>query len=183
MKTFCPKTIGEIKTVSPDEILTYYVGEEEGMAKMYAAILEMQGVMGVTIKVYDRPELDDLAYKICCMQYGAFDEEPPNKKAFMKTRAEKWRTYMHRVRSFCKMAESIEKSTGRTADLYRKGDGTLTLLVDTNYDGPYAPKETLSAIETVRKIVAKRKGFYTWKHPASVCCYVSDVQQEGGVSA
>lgn len=182
MKTFCPKTIGEIKTVSPDEILTYYVGEEEAMTKMYAAILDVQGMMGVTVKVYDRPELDDLAYKICCMQYSA-SEEPPNRKNFMKARAERWRAYMNRVRSFCKMAETIEKSTGRTVDLYRKGDGTLTLLVDTNYDGPYAPAETLFAIETVRKIVAKRKGFHTWKHPASVCCYVSDVQQEGGVSA
>lgn len=182
MKTFCPKTIGEIKTVSQDEILTYYVGEEEAMTKMYAAILDVQGMMGVTVKVYDRPELDDLAYKICCMQYSA-GEEPPNRKNFMKARAERWRTYMNRVRSFCKMAETIEKSTGRTVDLYRKGDGTLTLLVDTNYDGPYAPAETLFAIETVRKIVAKRKGFHTWKHPASVCCYVSDVQQKGGVSA
>lgn len=182
MKTFCPKTIGEIKTVSPDEILTYYVGEEEAMTKMYAAILDVQGMMGVTVKVYDRPELDDLAYKICCMQYSA-GEEPPNRKNFMKARAERWRAYMNRVRSFCKMAETIEKSTGRTVDLYRKGDGTLTLLVDTNYDGPYAPAETLFAIETVRKIVSKRKGFHTWKHPASVCCYVSDVQQEGGVSA
>ena len=182
MKNFYASTIGEI-SVHPTDKMSFYIGEDDLMVKMYADLLCAHGPLNdVSIKVYDRPELDDLAYKICCMQYSA-GEELPNRKNFMKARAERWRAYMNRVRSFCKMAETIEKSTERTVDLYRKGDGTLTLLVDTNYDGPYAPAETLFAIETVRKIVAKRKGFHTWKHHASVCCYVSDVQQEGGVSA
>ncbi len=183
MKNFYASTIGEI-SVHPADKMSFYIGEDDLMVKMYADLLCAHGPLSdVSIKVYDRPELDNLAYKVRCMQYNEARLENPDKKDFLRKRKSAYNAYVARVSKMTKLAERIEKSTGRTVDLYRKGDGTLTLLVDTNYDGPYAPAETLFAIETVRKIVAKRKGFHTWKHPASVCCYVSDVQQEGGVSA
>ncbi len=113
MKNFYASTIGEI-SVHPTDKMSFYIGEDDLMVKMYADLLCAHGPLNdVSIKVYDRPELDDLAYKICCMQYSA-GEELPNRKNFMKARAERWRAYMNRVRSFCKMAETIEKSTERT---------------------------------------------------------------------
>ena len=80
MKNFYASTIGEI-SVHPTDKMSFYIGEDDLMVKMYADLLCAHSPLNdVSIKVYDRPELDDLAYKICCMQYSAGEELPNRKK-------------------------------------------------------------------------------------------------------
>ena len=181
MKNFYASTIGEI-SVHPADKMSFYIGEDDLMVKMYADPLCAHGPLSdVSIKVYDRPELDNLAYKVRCMQYNEARLENPDKKDFLRKRKSAYNAYVARVSKMTKLAERIEGDTGRQTDLYRKGDGTLTLLVDTNYDGPYPPKETYEAIAKVSRIAGNKKHLKMWTHPMKVCCYISD--HEGGENA
>lgn len=99
MKNFYASTIGEI-SVHPTDKMSFYIGEDDLMVKMYADLLCAHGPLTTCLLRYMTvPELDDLANKICCMQYSA-GEELPNRKNFMKARAERWRAYMNQSTFF-----------------------------------------------------------------------------------
>lgn len=72
------------------------------------------------------------------------------------------------------MAARLEEKTKRKATIKRMSDGSQTIFLDTNYEGPYAPKSTWDAIEIARAVVKRsRTPFQITVHPSAVGCRIS----------
>lgn len=156
------KEIGMVENSALYQKLPFYEGEEE-------KLLTFCGAEGYAITVYNREELDELAYKV----HASNNLSALTRKEFFELRANDRKAHVRLVKKFERLAEKLGNATGRRTTLYDLADGKITLVLDTNYEGMYAPKETWDVIETARKIVNRAKGFKLGQHSAHVCCYIT----------
>lgn len=72
------------------------------------------------------------------------------------------------------MAVRLEKATGRKTEIKSLNDGSKIIFLDTNYEGPYAPKSTWDAIKIARAVVRRsHTPFQITVHPSAVGCRIS----------
>ena len=115
------KEIGMVENSALYQKLPFYEGEEE-------KLLTFCGAEGYAITVYNREELDELAYKV----HASNNLSALTRKEFFELRANDRKAHVRLVKKFERLAEKLGNATGRRTTLYDLADGKITLVLRGN---------------------------------------------------
>ena len=156
------REIGFVYNKAKEQRIPYFIGEEE-------KILSFAGNPDLEVRIFADEELDELAYAV---SVNSDIQVVGDKELFFATRKADRKEHANLLKKFGALAKKIREKTNRETRIFDAADGKITLVVDTNYDGMYPPKETFDALKKIEKIVS-RAGYLMTTHPAKVGCYIT----------